>query len=85
VSLEEQKKSGGKPGECTVFELFTFHLLESDAELDEVRGECLDGERMCGPCKKQAAELMMEFLKDIAEKRELAKERLDEFLAEDSK
>jgi tryptophanyl-tRNA synthetase len=34
---------------------------------------------MCGSCKGLAAERMAEFLKDHQEKRELARERLEEY------
>jgi tryptophanyl-tRNA synthetase len=79
VTLEEQKKLGGKPDECSVFELMLFHLLEDDEELLEIRQECISGTRMCGSCKQRAAEKMYEFLKDHQEKRELAREQLDEY------
>lgn len=79
VTLEEQKKLGGKPEECSVFELMLFHLLDDDKELLEIRQECVSGTRMCGSCKQLAAEKMHEFLKDHQEKRELAREQLDEY------
>jgi tryptophanyl-tRNA synthetase len=34
---------------------------------------------MCGSCKQLAAEKMYEFLKDHQEKRELAREQLNEY------
>jgi len=78
-TLEEQKKQGGRPDECSVFELMLFHLLENDAELLEIREECISGTRTCGSCKQLAAEKMQEFLKDHQEKRELAREQLGEY------
>ena len=72
VTLEEQKKLGGKPEECSVFEVMLFHLIDDDKELLEIKLECLSGTRMCGSCKQLAAEKMHEFLKDHQEKRELA-------------
>jgi tryptophanyl-tRNA synthetase len=79
ITLEEQKKLGGKPDECSVFELMLFHLVENDEELLEIREECVCGTRTCGSCKQLAAEKMYEFLKDHQEKRELAREKLDEY------
>ncbi|AKB76337.1 Tryptophanyl-tRNA synthetase [Methanosarcina lacustris Z-7289] len=79
VTLEEQKKLGGKPEECSVFELMLFHLIDDDNELLEIRQECVSGTRMCGSCKQLAAEKMHDFLKDHQEKRELAREHLDEY------
>jgi len=80
VSLEEQRKYGGKPEECVVYELFLYHLMEDDKELDEIYEKCKSGEQMCGTCKKRAAELMESFLKQLNEKRESAKDRMDEYI-----
>ena len=80
VSLEEQKKSGGKPEECTVYEMLFYHLVEGDGELEEIYEACKDGSRMCGECKKYTAGLMEEFLADLAVKREAAKDKIDEYV-----
>jgi len=79
VTLEEQKKLGGEPDKCSVYELLVYHLLEDDNELLEVYKDCVGGTRVCGNCKKFTAELMKDFLKDHQEKRELARDRLNEF------
>ena len=79
MSLEEQKKLGGEPEKCSVFELLLFHLMEDDQELLQIREECITGQRTCGSCKNLAAERMEKFLKDHQEKRELARERLQEY------
>ncbi len=79
VTLEEQKKLGGEPDKCTVYELLLYHLVEDDNELLEVYKDCVGGTRVCGNCKKHVAELMRGFLKEHQEKRELARERLSEF------
>ncbi len=79
VTLEEQKNLGGEPDKCSVYELLLFHLVEDDNELLEVHKDCVGGTRVCGNCKKHAAELMREFLKEHQEKREQARERLGEF------
>jgi tryptophanyl-tRNA synthetase len=76
VTLEEQKKEGGEPDKCSVYELLLFHLVEDDNELLEVYKDCVGGTRVCGNCKKYTAGLMEEFLKDHQEKRELAREKL---------
>lgn len=79
MSLEEQKKLGGEADKCSVYELLMFHLVEDDNELAEIYDECVGGKRMCGTCKALASELMEEFLTDHQEKRELAKDRLDDY------
>ncbi|PSP64862.1 tryptophan--tRNA ligase, partial [Halobacteriales archaeon QH_8_64_26] len=43
-----------------------------------VYDECTGGERLCGGCKEEAAELMREFLADHQEKREEVEGLLDD-------
>jgi tryptophanyl-tRNA synthetase len=80
VSLEQQKKEGGKPDECMIYELMVYHLVEDDTELQEIYQSCRDGTGMCGQCKNYAAELMGNMLKDIMEKRNQAEVLLDEYI-----
>jgi tryptophanyl-tRNA synthetase len=79
VTLEEQKVKGGEPDKCSVYELLVFHLVDDDNELKDYYKDCVGGTRVCGVCKKHAAELMRAFLREHQEKRELARDRLDEF------
>jgi tryptophanyl-tRNA synthetase len=83
VSLEEQRKYGGKPEECVVYELFLYHLLEDDSELNEIYEACRGGKQLCGKCKKYASELTSKFLADLREKRALAHEEINEYIRED--
>ena len=78
-SLVEQKKLGGEPDKCTVYELMLFHLSEDDAELGEAFDGCKSGERVCGTCKKEAAERIKAFLTEHQREREAARERLPEY------
>jgi tryptophanyl-tRNA synthetase len=79
ITLDEQKKHGGVPDECTVFELMLYHLIEDDEEVLDIKRECKEGKLMCGVCKKKAAALMEEFLIDHQKKREAARDILDQF------
>jgi tryptophanyl-tRNA synthetase len=76
-TIEEQKKLGGKPEECIVFEMFKQHLIEDDGELNKIYGNCKQGRVMCGECKKKAAELMKKFMEDFNKKFKKAKEEMD--------
>jgi len=80
VTLEEQKKSGGKPDECMIYELFLYHLVEDDSKLRDIYESCKKGQLMCGMCKKRAAEQMEKFLVDLQEKRKRALGQIQEFL-----
>ncbi|CQH44023.1 tryptophan--tRNA ligase [Halobacterium hubeiense] len=76
-TAEKQRELGGEPDQCPVYELYAYLLAADDDEFAErVYEECAGGERLCGGCKEEAAELMAEFLEDHQEKREEAKEVL---------
>ena len=78
-TAEEQREKGGKADECPVYELYAYLLSGDDDEFaKEVYDECVGGERLCGGCKEQAAELMAEFLEDHQEKRAEWEDKLDE-------
>jgi len=78
-SAEEQRELGGEADECPVYELYAYLLAGDDDDLaTEVYEECVGGERLCGGCKEQAAELMEEFLEEHQEKRAEWEEKLDE-------
>ncbi|MCG1004558.1 MULTISPECIES: tryptophan--tRNA ligase [Halobacterium] len=76
-TAEKQRELGGEPDQCPVYELYAYLLAADDDEFAErVYEECAGGERLCGGCKEEAAELMAEFLEDHQEKREEAREVL---------
>ena len=79
VSLEQQKKEGGKPDECVIYELFLYHLIEDDKELGEIYSSCKKGEKMCGNCKKYACELMTNFLQNLNEERKKAEKNIKSY------
>jgi tryptophanyl-tRNA synthetase len=78
-TAEKQRELGGRADECPVYELYAYLLSGDDDEFaKEVYDECVGGERLCGGCKEQAAELMEEFLEDHQEKRAEWEDKLDE-------
>jgi tryptophanyl-tRNA synthetase len=81
VTAEEQKKLGGQPEACTVYDFFVYHLIDDDKELTEIYKDCTSGNRRCGDCKKFCAELMEKFLTEHQKKYEKAKKEVDEFMA----
>ncbi|HDD57605.1 MAG TPA: tryptophan--tRNA ligase, partial [Thermoplasmatales archaeon] len=81
VTLEEQRKYGGNPEECVVYQLFLYHLIESDKELENIYISCKNGDLICGDCKKRAAEAIENLLMDLKEKRESAKESIRDFMS----
>ncbi|MHC1635747.1 MAG: tryptophan--tRNA ligase [Candidatus Methanospirareceae archaeon] len=79
VTVEEQKRLGGIPTECLVYELMLFHLIEEDAYIEEIFEECRSGKRLCSSCKKEAAEMIFSFIKAHKEEKERAMEVLKEY------
>ncbi len=78
-TAEKQRELGGEADECPVYELYAYLLAGDDDEFAKrVYDECVGGERLCGGCKEQAAELMREFLEDHQEKREEAEALLED-------
>jgi tryptophanyl-tRNA synthetase len=58
-TAEKQRELGGEADECPVYELYAYLLAGDDDEFAKrVYDECVGGERLCGGCKEQAAELM---------------------------
>jgi len=80
VSAEEQKKHGGEPEKCMIYELFTYGIIKDDKELKEIYDECRNGKMLCGYCKKKAYNLITEFLNELRERREQAKDMINEYL-----
>ncbi|MFU8868241.1 tryptophan--tRNA ligase [Natronococcus sp.] len=77
-TAEEQREKGGKADECPVYELYAYLLAGDDDEFAKrVYDECVGGERLCGDCKEQAAQLMREFLEEHQEKRAEVEELLE--------
>ncbi len=81
-SAEQQREEGGEPDKCPVYELYLYHLAENDNHLQTVHDECAGGDRLCGGCKKEAAELLLTFLKDHQEKRDQVEHLVPEIVAD---
>jgi len=75
----EQRELGGEADKCPVYELYAYLLSGDDDDFAKrVYDECVGGERLCGDCKEQAAQLMKEFLEDHQAKREEVAPMLDD-------
>jgi len=80
ISLEQQKKEGGKPDQCVIYELFLYHLIEDDKELQNIYLSCKEGQKMCGNCKKYASELMGKKLNNLEKQRKIAEKKFNLYL-----
>jgi tryptophanyl-tRNA synthetase len=79
-TAEEQREKGGEPDDCPVYELYAYadETVCGDDHAERVYDECASGERLCGGCKSEAADLTAELLEKHQEAREEAREKLEE-------
>ncbi|MGA1792968.1 MAG: tryptophan--tRNA ligase [Thermoplasmatota archaeon] len=82
-TAEEQRRSGGQPQICSVFETMLFHTVEDEKEVQRIREECISGERLCGGCKKEAIEHLRRFLEDIKGRRDETEHLLSLYISEE--
>ncbi|MEM0493406.1 MAG: tryptophan--tRNA ligase [Candidatus Thermoplasmatota archaeon] len=80
ATMEEQRRHGGNPNVCVVYELLLYHLIEDDRELNQIYASCANGERTCGECKKHAAVLMTDLLSAIGEERKRSTDKIHEYI-----
>ena len=66
-TVEEQRKKGGQPEKCIIFELFKQHLIDDDKELQKIYDNCKAGKILCGEDKELACKLMTKFMKNLDE------------------
>jgi len=76
-TIEEQKKLGGEPEKCMIFEMFKQHLIEDDKKLQKIYDDCKAGKLMCGDDKKNACKLMTKFMNKLIKDIESAKKKAD--------
>ncbi|MEA3254764.1 MAG: tryptophan--tRNA ligase [Candidatus Altiarchaeota archaeon] len=80
ATAREQKERGGVPEDCMIYELFLYHLMDDDRDLEEIYRSCRSGERSCGECKKTCAETMTDFLKKHQKRRVNAEKIVEKIL-----
>lgn len=73
-SLKEQQELGGEVDKCVIYEMFVYHLIDDDEELEKIRHDCLGGTLRCGDCKTRASELISEMFDEIHDKQDEARE-----------
>lgn len=72
-TVEEQKRLGGIPEKCVIFEFYKQHLIEDDKQLQKIYDNCKAGKLLCGEDKQNACKMMEKFLQDFQDKFEKAK------------
>ncbi len=76
-TTEEQKKLGGEPEKCIIFELYKQHLIEDDKELQKIYNNCKSGKLLCGEDKQNCCKLMTKFMENLIKDIEKARKDID--------
>ncbi len=79
-TVEEQRRLGGRPEICPIFDLYRFHFGKDDEHVNRVHDECTGGIRMCGECKQEAAGLVKAFLAEHQRERTSLMKDADELI-----
>jgi tryptophanyl-tRNA synthetase len=69
-TVEEQRRLGGRPEICPVYELYQYHFAKDDEHVARVYQECTKGIRLCGECKQEAVGLVKSFLDEHHKRRD---------------
>lgn len=80
ATAEEQRRLGGEPHKCTIFELYTYHLIRDDNELRDIYLECVNGKILCGECKRRAFNLLKNLLLDHQARYEEARGKVERYV-----
>jgi len=67
ATAEEQRRLGGEPNKCSIYQLYTY-FVRDDKEVLDVYENCISGRILCGECKRIFSEKMIEFLKEHQKK-----------------
>ncbi|MDG6898661.1 MAG: tryptophan--tRNA ligase [Nitrososphaerota archaeon] len=80
-TVEEQRRLGGRPEVCPVYDLYSFHFAKDDEHVKTVYHECTKGIRLCGECKQEAAGLVKSWLEEHHKRRDSMMSDAKELLA----
>jgi len=79
----EQRRFGGNPDICPLYQYECFLLEPDDAKLNKIREDCRAGKLLCGHHKKTLAEKVAKFLARHQRARDAARKKIDKFILKD--
>ncbi len=79
-TVREQREKGGDPTICSIYAYYYFLFEEDDSRLVGLENECRSGSLICGDCKARLAKVISRFLVVFQEKREKARDVLQDYL-----
>ena len=82
TTVEEQRKLGGQPEICRIFDLYRYFFESDEKKLKEIEGSCRKGELLCGEDKKNLLDLIQKFMQAHEKKRQDALPKAREVVLE---
>jgi len=79
-TAEEQRKFGGNPDVCPIFDLYLFHFFEDDRDVIELYNDCKCGNILCGEDKARLVKIVTEFIKEHQRKKRRCIDKAREIL-----
>ena len=83
ATVEEQRRLGGNPDICPVHQYLYYLFEENDEKMTQLKEDCELGKLLCGECKQILINKVVPFLKEHQKRRERARDKVDEFLADE--
>ena len=83
TSVEEQRREGGNPEVCSVYQYNLYHFEPDDGRLAQLQADCRSGSILCGECKARLYDKVWAFLQNHQAERERAKDRIEDFFVRD--
>ncbi len=68
-TAQEQRKLGGIPEICPVYDMYMFHFFKEDKQVAQLYRDCRSGRILCGEDKQRLIEIVLSFVKDHRRKR----------------
>jgi tryptophanyl-tRNA synthetase len=75
----EQRKTGGNPTICSIFQYYYYLFEEDDSKLADRERKCRVGEILCGECKTDLADRLSKFLECHRKRRQKAKDTIEQY------
>jgi tryptophanyl-tRNA synthetase len=83
ATVEEQRRLGGQPDICPVYQYYGFMFEMDDKGLSRIYDDCSSGRLLCGDCKAMLASRVRRYVSKHQQAREKARESLADFIVED--
>jgi tryptophanyl-tRNA synthetase len=80
ATVEEQRKLGGVPEICPIYEIEMCHFIDDDNYMVKVYNNCKCGKLLCGEHKACTKEIVLKFIEDHQKRRKKQVDRAREIL-----